>query len=217
MLRALAMRHIRTRHFASQLQLSPHISASISLHAGNRVLAFPAPNTPKERRMPQAIVPQEVHRQFTTLLRSDFLRHMSSNFLREIERHTKTTTLIERIATRSVIRHLAALSSSGVLKRDDKESAVSTLAERLRRQGQRTEEQWMPTRTVLLRRTLPPIQETQFIEAAPASFMPRPSTMNSPWSMPATQTGININQVTDEVVRKLDSRLIAARERFGKI
>lgn len=90
------------------------------------------------------------------------------------------------------------------------------LAGRLQRHS-RIEEAWTPPSTVLLRRSPMQTQETQFIEAPAMSFPARPQAVNSQWTIPAVQPGININQITDEVVRKLDSRLIAARERYGKI
>jgi hypothetical protein len=91
-----------------------------------------------------------------------------------------------------------------------------SLVKRVLRQNRRIEEQVAPSQTVLLRRSAPPAREAHFLEAPPAP-QARPTGMNTAWTAMPIQPGLNINQITDEVVRQLDSRLVAARERFGKI
>jgi hypothetical protein len=217
LLRAATIRRLRSQIFASQWQLSCNVSAGITWRTRNSMLLLQAVSATKEARVsPQTIVPREVHHQFTTALRSDFLCHTSRSFLREIERHTRSTTLMERMTAARTMTWYVPSPSSAIGKRNDAEPEVMNLAGRLQRHS-RIEEAWTPPRTVLLRRSPMQTQETQFIEAPAMSFPARPQAVNSQWTIPAVQTGININQITDEVVRKLDSRLIAARERYGKI
>lgn len=105
----------------------------------------------------------------------------------------------------------------------DSECTVVRVSRRIVRQFRRLEEDSMVRRAGSARRTLS-LASAQFPAgqiaptAVPAMQLPRePAEIAAaaPWS--AVAPGLNVMQVTDEIMRQLDRRVIAARERRGKI
>jgi hypothetical protein len=59
---------------------------------------------------------------------------------------------------------------------------------------------------------------TRVIEKAAPSTQVTTVVETAPWSQDKVSvTGMNIDQITDQVVKQLDRRVVAARERMGKI
>ena len=90
------------------------------------------------------------------------------------------------------------------------------LAKRLLRQNYRIEEQVAPFQTVLVRHSSPAVREEHFMDAS-VPVQTRSAGVTAAWVGTPVPQGFNTSQITDEVVRQLDSRLLASRERFGKI
>lgn len=92
---------------------------------------------------------------------------------------------------------------------------VGTLVERIVRQSRRVEERITEAATVVMRR--PPV-----VDQAPATTANQQTFVATPigpsWQQYAGPSpGINIEHITDQVMRQLDRRVIAARERLGKV
>jgi len=93
--------------------------------------------------------------------------------------------------------------------------AIVFLAHDLRH-NRRVEEQAVPSERVPLQRPGPQVSEPP-LGAAARQTQTQPAGHAGGWSAVAPLPGLNITHITDEVVRQLDSRLIAARERFGHV
>jgi hypothetical protein len=141
-----------------------------------------------------------------------------------VHRHHLFTAMVLRCAT--------ATREVGIRREDapagkasfaNEAGAVPLLVERLTRQISRIEKQIVPVRTVLLQRLIAPSQVRHWAERGaaehanhPASWAASTFRVDEPRAR-QTVPAFNFQQITDEVVRQLDSRLVASRERFGKI
>ncbi len=211
----LWMRHFQ--QFAPQIQVAWQTSMAASWQGHGRILNMPLPPAPSERTtLLRALLSREYHTQSTTFLRTGFLRHSTQSLERIETRHSPATIVIQP-AEASSSRSLSDAGAVAAIRRTSTGDAEPLpLVKRVLLQNRRIEEPVAPSRTVLLRRSHPPAPEAHFFESAPPQQM-RPVNTNTAWAPNPIQSGFNINQITDEVVRQLDSRLIAARERFGKI
>lgn len=122
-----------------------------------------------------------------------------------------------RIPLQFVFQRLFRSDESILLKRSQSATLtnVGTLVERLMRQSQRVEERAAEAATVVMRR--PPV-----VDRAPAMTGNQQTFVTTvagqSWQQhTAPPPGINIEQITDRVVRQLDRRVVAARERLGKV
>jgi hypothetical protein len=208
----------RSQWFASQIQVSWQTSTAVTRHGRDRTLFLPlTPATAERTTLLQTRLTRESRWQSTTLLRTNFFRHSLQNQLREVTRHTLATTVVNPAAALRAASQLALGTSTASRKWSGAgDLELLPVARRVLRQNRRIEERTAPPQAMLLRRSAAPPPEPDFIESdVPAQARPRGVTAASaPTPVPH---GFNITQITDEVVRQLDSRLVAARERFGKI
>ncbi len=163
----------------------------------------------------QTLVTREHQSHSTRALRTTVFRQSMADRLRTVTMHTTAATPLRGVATRDVSRsplESFAASRQTVGITDVERSIVA----RVLRHHRRLEEQVAPSTRVLLHRSAPPASESAPMVAAP-SPRPQPLGQNTGWSAAPSLQGLNITDITDQVVRQLDSRLIAARERFGHV
>jgi hypothetical protein len=93
---------------------------------------------------------------------------------------------------------------------------VRLLVERLARQSQRVEQRAAtPATAVVLQRPPMATMPAAIMTEQPSSFSnaPVPSSQHNTMSPP----GINLEQLTDQIARQLDRRVVAMRERLGRV
>jgi len=166
----------------------------------------------------QTLLAREHRCQTTTVLNANSLRQLTQNYWSDTTRHTLATVISDRTTAALTMPRLTLVASMARRKSTGTSDMEHLpVVKRVFHQNQRIEEYVMPRpQTLLLRRSAPPTGESAVFEA-PVLAQSRPAGMKASWSATMPQPGFNINQITDEVVRRLDSRLVAARERFGKI
>jgi hypothetical protein len=213
LLRGARLSRHRSHWFAPQFHVSWQTMTAVTWPGSDRKRMLPLAAIAPERRV--LLRAREFHSQSTTFLRTGFLRQSTHNHTLEVSRHTSSTIMLLSAAARDAMARLT-VDDSFVRSRSNAEPELLSLATRVLRQSRRIEEQVTPVHTILVRRFPSSSHEAPFTDSAPP-LQVRTPVGNSPWAVPPPQPGFNINQITDEVVRKLDSRLVAARERFGKI
>jgi hypothetical protein len=219
LLRTLRAWMSRSHWFAPQTQVAWQTSITAAWMGRDRTLLLqPASVMFAERstllNTPLARVDQ---RQFTTLLNAWFIGTATQSHLRETTRHTLATMTVAgtggEVATG---RFPAGVSSRMRGAEGAGELEMPLVAKRVLRQNRRIEEQAAFSQIVLLQRSVPVVSEQSFVQ--PSVTPPvRPAAVSTVRNPNPVSQSFNINQITDEVVRQLDSRLVAARERFGKI
>ncbi len=209
---------LRWHWFAPQIHVAWQTSVATPWERRDRPLLLPiGPAMCSERTtLLQTLLARDYQSQSTTLLRTSFLRHSMQSHLREVTRHTLATTVIERAAAPRAMSLLQGDASTATRRAGTADPELLPLVKRVLRQNRRIEEQVVPSQTVLLPSSAPRIREPHFMEA---SVLPqaRPTGVSAAWAATPAPQSFNINQITDEVVRQLDSRLVATRERFGRI
>ena len=205
------------RRSSPQVHFSWQISLPAHWRVNNRSVFVSSAAVAREYRTRiEMLAVQELHRQ-STILRTDFFQHTTGNLVREICNRSTSMMLIDRAIPRATASQLAlGYPSAAGIRNSGLEPESAALVKRVLQQGRRIEEQVTPVRTVLVRRGIVSSQLEQFADSAPLP-QSRPTAASPSWAATTPQPLFNINQITDEVVRKLDSRLVAARERFGKI
>ncbi len=206
------------QNFAPQTHVSWRASMAFTYNAAERS-AYTLPASPAPERTTALQILPVVMRESqssTTLFRADTLRQWTERLVREVKQHTIATTVVERSAP------------SGVLKLVPVDSAPTTrtmrgeplsLVQRVLLKNVRIEEQLEPAQKVLVHGSAS-IKQNRPVMEETAQFQSNAPTASAQWgnSGSTPQFGaFNISQITDQVVRQLDSRLVAARERFGKI
>lgn len=162
------------------------------------------PRPGAERRVPEAAVRQTP---------AERLDSPSGDDLRIRRRGTRAANEFSTLAAR--LRRYTTL-------RDETSESVSELVfHRVARQAARVEE--TPHRPVLVIRR--PAAGTIVARRLAASNSAQPvhpprvteTTHEAPWARAATAPPMNIEYLTDQVIRQIDSRMVAMRERMGRI
>jgi hypothetical protein len=205
------------QRFAPLIQLGWQTSTATTVHGQNRTLVVPLPPLPQERTtLLQTLLSREHSSQSTIFQRTGFHRYSTQFRVQEAARHMLTRMMMEPARSQGAKSLSHTDAADGARGSRVEETEQLPLAKRVLLQHRRLDVQVAPPQTVLRRRSIPPAREAQFHESVPLSQV-RPASMNSAWTPFPTQSRFTINQITDEVVRQLDGRLVAARERFGKI
>jgi hypothetical protein len=102
------------------------------------------------------------------------------------------------------------------------ETGAHSLIERIARRSQRVEELGAraatPTQTLMVTRRPAAVTIAAAVEQAATEFRAEPVVHTAQWgSNAAPPATINLEQITDQVMRQLDRRVIAARERMGRV
>lgn len=207
----------RSQWFSPQVQLCLQTSLQATWQGRDRIHVPPAaPAVLAHTTFLRTVVEREYRSQSGTLWRTNSLRWSTQNF-RETTRHSLTTVMAGHTQSAAMPRFSTVASTAmrrWSIERDLEQSAI---VRRVLHQTQRIEEPILSRpETVLLRRAALLVPGRTFSEAS-APPQVRPASMNAPWQGTTAQPQFSIHQITDEVVRQLDSRLVAARERFGKI
>jgi hypothetical protein len=204
--------------FAPQLQFALHTSVNANWNQHE-----PFRGTPPGLAMSghgtmlHTVLARDHYRQHATLLNTVlFLQSTQRHWHQEIHR-SLATVIMKGSTARAAVSGLPTGAAATTQKRADASETPWSLATRVLRQNQRIEEivSGRP-QTVLLRPAGSPLRERAFMDS-PAVPQMRTSAPSLEWPSPEPRPGVNISHITDEVVRQLDSRLVAARERFGKI
>jgi hypothetical protein len=205
------------RRSTPQVHFSWQISLPADSQVNNRSIFVSSAATPAEHRTRvETLALRELRRQ-STILRAEFVRQTTANFAREICNRSTSTILMDGAIPRVAASQLAlGYPPAPRIRSSRPEPESAALVKRVLQQSRRIEEQVTPVRTVLVRRGTVSSQLEQFADSAPLP-QGRPTRASPSWAVTTPQPAFNINHITDEVVRKLDSRLVAARERFGKI
>jgi hypothetical protein len=207
---------VRTLHFHPQIHLAWRTDLlhlhSLFIHRGGGAppILVPPVNTPRRERLPQpaALPPPAVRATFETLRWSAFT-------FRFDRLETRSSALTERLSQ----TFAAQASASGVSGLREVESVRRIMIERSRRI-----EEYVPraTTAVARRQVAPavapagaamPVAE----RAAAISREPVETVHVAPWLRTASPNAVNVEQLTEQVIRQIDSRMIAWRERMGKI
>jgi hypothetical protein len=160
----------------------------------------------------QILVARERQSHSATAMRTTVFRESMAHRLRTVTMHARATIPHEPARGSSESPSASFASRQQRVGATDLERSIVT---RVLRHHRRLEEQVAPFARVLLRRSTPAASESA-PSAAPA-FRPQPLDQNAGWSTAPAPQGLNIADITDQVVRQLDSRLIATRERFGHV
>lgn len=198
-----------------------HVNASSSLALRNyqRERLFVAQSTQltifQRTTLTYPLVTQNYFRQYATAPGVT----LTQNSLHASQTTLHRSALTLAAAASSAVQSMQLIAASAATEPGRHRVVDSTallLAQHLVSKVCRVEEQLGLTRTVLLRRSLP-IAEQQLVETATPSQMhaQRPRALSTAEAVPPQP--FSIQRITDEVVRQLDNRLIAARERFGKV
>ncbi len=211
---------LRCHWFAPKIHLAWHTSIATATAwegRGRTLLLPPGPVMFSERAtLLQFLLTREYQRQATTPLSAGVIRNSMHTQLREVTRHTLATMVVERAAAPSAMSLLQGDASTVTRMAGTADPELLPLVKRVLRQNRRIEEQVAPSQTVLLPSSAPRIREPHFMEAG-VPPQARPTGVSAAWAATPAPQSFNINQITDEVVRQLDSRLVATRERFGRI
>ncbi|MGY3036616.1 hypothetical protein ACVIIV_005786 [Bradyrhizobium sp. USDA 4354] len=171
------------------------------------------PSAPAHHTTRLTVLAREHQTQCTTVLRTAAFRQSMAERLRLVATHV--TAFVPVLATKAIVRS-PSQSFAGTPKSVSAPDVERSVVTRLLRHNRRVEKRVVPSERVLLQRPSPPVSESPFVTAASPS-PPQATGHNSGWSAVPPLQGLNITHITDEVVRQLDSRLIAARERLGHV
>jgi hypothetical protein len=224
------LRHPRPRHSTTLLEshaVSQHFHARLHLAWHTHGVAsyfYPLQRTifrvgvQRESVVPPATVSRETQRAavaqttLTTLLLGSnavFEKHVVSR----IERlRTRSSFLAERLE-RSV-----TAATQTVVRRSEVERTLRAVVERSRR----TEDNVPRSQAQVARRQGPQTATFANPEMRPAERAPfeqrkaEETVHTAPW-MRQTSPTVNLEQITEQVIRQIDSRMIAWRERMGKV
>ena len=208
----------RSQWSVPQLQFTWQTSVNAIWQGRERIhVPCPTPSIDAHTTLLQTVLAHEYRNQTTTLVRTGSLRQLTKNYLREATRHTLVRVISEHAAAALTMPQCTLVASTNRKWSGAWDLEQSLVVKRVLRQNQRIEEHVTARpQTVLLRRAAPVVQESGSVET-PVVPQARRASTNAAWSASAPQSGFNISQITDAVVRQLDNRLVAARERFGKI
>jgi hypothetical protein len=203
---------LREHWFAPQIHVSWHPSVVTTLQrVASTSVAFTS--APAHRfTLFQALVAREYQSHRTTSVRTTVCRHSMVDRLQTVTMQTTAMTLVPGMPAMWISRS----TSHPVVEEQKRVGAERSVVTRVLREHGRLEEPMAPAGRVLLQRGSPAVGESPFGGTAPPP-PPRPGVQHGGWSAVTPGQGLNISQITDEVVRQLDSRLIAARERFGNV
>ncbi len=204
----------RSYWFAPQVHVSWQAPVAATLHRRSSTLVLTLSAAPAHRAtLLQTVVAREHQSHSVTALRTTVFRQLMADRLRTLTMHTTAAMPLASVPTRD--RSVSPSESFA----ERQPNVVSTEAERsivtrILRHHRRLEEQAAPSPRVLLQRAAPLVSESAPMVAVPP---PRPPGQNTGWPAVQPLQGLNVADITDQVVRQLDSRLIAARERFGHV
>jgi hypothetical protein len=203
--------------FAPQVQFAWHtsVNATWNQHEPFRGMP-PGPATSGHASTLHTVLGRDHYRQSATLLNTSFLLHSTQRYWHGETRHSLATVIMRGATERAAMPGLPMGGAIVRQKRADASDAPWPLGRRVLRQNQRIEEHVSGHPQAVLVRHAAPLREPPFIEG-PALPQTRTVGASREWPSPEPRPGVNISHITDEVVRQLDSRLVAARERFGKI
>jgi len=204
--------------FAPQLQFSLHTSVNANWNQHEPFRGTPPGLAASGYgTMLHTVLARDHYRQSATLLNTSFLLQSTQRYWHQETRHNLATVIMRGNSARAAMSGLPTRAAAPSQKRADASEAPWSLATRVLRQNQRIEElvSGCP-QTILLRHAGSPLREPAFIDGHALPQM-RTSAASLEWPSSEPRLGVNISHITDEVVRQLDSRLVAARERFGKI
>jgi hypothetical protein len=208
---------LRFWYFAPQMRVAWETSMATIFQGRDRTIFQTAVPRLANRGVLQAVSAREYLRQSTMLLSAGFIRNSLQHQLQEVTRHASASVLGMRPMAPSATAPDRLGATMAVQRRAVAEDLRNvSLVTRLRQQNRRIEEPARPARTVLLNRSSPVVRESSFVGAG-ALQQVRSTGAHGAWAAAPAALGFNISQITDEVVRRLDNRLVAARERFGKI
>jgi hypothetical protein len=202
---------LRQHWFAPHVQVAWHASIAVSRprHASTSVTFITPPMARFTVTQPLTVRERSSHQ---TTERWNVVRHAIVDRLQMLTRHTMAMLLMPDGAR----ERTRAASEPAVEYPAHRETERAIVTDRLLRH-RRLEEQVTPAARVLRQQSLSVLSETPFAAAAAPPAPPRASYQDAGLSAAAPVPGFNITQITDQVVRQLDSRLIAARERFGNV
>jgi hypothetical protein len=219
LLRAAQFWLLRWRTTAPALQVVVPISGMTAPRNRDRLVIASANPTMFSRHTTFFNTPpvhKTFYRNWTTSQASALVRNSTNVFQSSVHRHLAFTTLIAGKPA-SWKESGAQVEWAGRLPvLEPLNSAMPQTARRILKQGCRVEEQIVHAATVLLRRSIPAASERSWMEEQPIPVRPAQNGYQT-WTTPVTAQTLNFQQITDEVVKQLDRRLIASRERFGKI
>lgn len=120
------------------------------------------------------------------------------------------TTLTDRLRRYTTVR------------RETSESASELVIQRVAHRAVRVEETLPGGPTMMIHRPAPAAIQTQrqaASESEPATRPPRvlETIHEAPWARAAAAPPMSIEYLTDQVIRQIDSRMVAMRERMGRI
>lgn len=203
--------------FAPQLQFALHTSVNANWNQHEPFHGTPPGLTMSGYgTMLHTVLARDHYRQ-STLLNTVLFHQSTQRYRLQETRHSLATVIMRGSTARAAMSGLPTGAAAPTQKRADAREIPWSLATRVLRQNQRIEELVSGhPQTVLLRHAGPPLRERAFMDS-PAAPQMRTSAASLEWPSLEPRPGVNISHITDEVVRQLDSRLVAARERFGKI
>jgi hypothetical protein len=203
---------------APQLQFALHTSVNANWNQHEPFRGTPPGlATSGHATMLRTVLARDHYRQSATLLNTRVLLQSTQRYWHQETRHSLATVIMRGNTARATMSGSPTGAAAPTQKRADASEAPWSLATRVLRQNQRIEEHVSGRpQTVLLRHVGSPLREPAFMDG-PALPQMRTSAASLEWPSPEPRPGVNIGHITDEVVRQLDSRLVAARERFGKI
>lgn len=110
---------------------------------------------------------------------------------------------------------------SRTVRREMSEQHATLFVDRILRTTRRVEDSALPRPAATLR-AAPAHSSEPTVEVAATSRPPRPQMPPDTWAarnLPssATSAGVNVDQITDHVLRQLDHRITAWRERTGRV
>ncbi len=201
------------------MQLAAPIAITVVPGGRDRMVVIPAalPAVMPQITLLHSVLSRNYHPLSTTVQASSLVHssvRMQQAAVRRISMFT-TTVLSGPAASTAVLRGPVAPL---IPRRASSESdSILPLIARQVLRPVRVEEQLVPQSAVLLRRFPSPAAEPPAMHTSIAPETRAVRGQSTTWPALQAPQGLNINQITDEVVRQLDSRLIASRERMGKV
>jgi hypothetical protein len=194
-------RESRDFHF-SQLHLRTLLSNTTQIAAARATEPRPAGSPPTSTRQSVLRVPETLLRNLTSL--------------RFLQRHTQSFSVMERL--RAIPAPPTPVSDAPVQRQ------VKSLFQLVHHRTHRVEDSVARiSREVAVRKAAPPAPPSprltgQTLEPRPGARepnQPADSVHVAPW-LKTVPPAVSIEQLTEQVIRQIDSRMIACRERMGK-
>jgi hypothetical protein len=205
----------RVYTLAPQVHLSWHTTVSGALQRSSPTSVVVPASAPAHRlTLRETRLTRELPSHSTTAFTNLISRNVIAERLQAVAMHTVATTLLRIVPPPESSRTESELSDRRL--RSVPGDAVESLVTRVGRHYRRFEEPMVRAERVLLQRPAAPVSEAGAPISVPTPQR-RPPAQNVAWSGAAGPQELDIAQITDRVVRQLDSRLIAARERFGHV